>query len=210
MQCADCSQQICVYPVCHPSLRMQLPSLSCPSICCQHECPAVLCLIFTSQCKFQWSCKSCYTSLQVAAALGLDLSQNVGIIQALFTHLHHFFFVEQWAQLQGAGARFVLSRTGQGQCLATSQNCIGAGDKLPVAHQYSKQTVTPLHHSPAAVWTAMQLTAGSHQDSPALLVGNVAWQRNMALHQGPPKALGLPLDMAGTLVPAAGAGTGQV
>ena len=121
-----------------------------------------------------------------------------------------FFSLEQWAQLQGAGARFVLSRTGQGQCLATSQNCIGAGDKLPVAHQYSKQTVTPLHHSPAAVWTAMQLTAGSHQDSPALLVGNVAWQRNMALHQGPPKALGLPLDMAGTLVPAAGAGTGQV
>ena len=52
----------------------------------------------------------------------------------------------------------------------------------------------------------MQLTARSHHDTPALLVGDVAWQRNMALHQGPPKALGLPLDMAGTLIPAAGTG----
>ena len=52
----------------------------------------------------------------------------------------------------------------------------------------------------------MQLTAGSHQHSAALLVGYVAWQRNMALHQGPPKALGLPHDTAGTLIPAAGAG----
>ena len=52
----------------------------------------------------------------------------------------------------------------------------------------------------------MQLTAGSHQNSPALLVGNVAWQCNMTLHQGLSEALGLPLDTAGTLVPAGGAG----
>lgn len=89
-------------------------------------------------------------TLQKAAALGLNLSQNVGVIQALFAYLHQRKRHRRLSY-KLLGPQQSYATLGRGTVWPHRRNCIGVGTSWQQHIKTQKQTVQPLHHSPTAV-----------------------------------------------------------